>query len=403
MLQGKKILIGITGSISAYKIPLLVRLLVKEGAEVRIIMTPMAREFVTPLTLSTLSGKPVYTDFFEKEDGSWHSHVDLGNWADVYLIAPASATTMGKMVNGVADNLLIATYLAAKCPVYFAPAMDVDMFHHPSTQANIQKLTEYGNNLIEPEVGELASGLTGAGRLQEPENILKVLTTHFEKKKALEGYKVLITAGPTFESIDPVRFIGNHSSGKMGYAIARVFAEAGAAVELISGPVNQSIHQPGIQLTTVVSAEEMEKIVHQKMNNAGIIIMAAAVADYTPEKSSTKKIKKEGRSLTLKLVPTNDILKSIGEQKRSDQILVGFALETDNELQNAKKKLRTKNLDLIVLNSLKDKGAGFGFDTNKVTFIDKEGEVETFPMKSKNAVAVDLFNKIQSLRKDKNA
>ncbi|MCB2219184.1 MAG: bifunctional phosphopantothenoylcysteine decarboxylase/phosphopantothenate--cysteine ligase CoaBC [Bacteroidetes bacterium] len=403
MLQGKKILIGITGSISAYKIPLLVRLLVKEGAEVSIIMTQMAREFVTPLTLSTLSGKPVYTDFFDKDDGSWHSHVDLGNWADVFLIAPVSATSLGKMVNGIADNLLIATYLAAKCPVYFAPAMDVDMFHHPSTQSNIQTLIKYGNHLIEPEVGELASGLTGAGRLQEPENILKVLSAHFEKKKALKGINVLITAGPTYESIDPVRFIGNHSSGKMGYAIAHAFAEAGAAVELISGPVNQPANHSNIHITAVVSAKEMEKAVDQKLDKAQIIIMAAAVADYTPEKSATKKIKKKGDDLTLKLFPTTDILKSIGEKKRKEQILVGFALETDDELQNAKKKLRTKNLDLIVLNSLKEKGAGFGFDTNKVTLIDRNGNEETFPLKSKNAVAADILDKIQSLRKDKNA
>ena len=402
MLQGKKILIGITGSISAYKIPLLVRLLVKEGAEVRIIMTRMAREFVTPLTLSTLSGNPVYTDFFDKDDGSWHSHVDLGNWADLYLIAPVSATTMGKMVNGIADNLLVATYLAAKCPVYFAPAMDVDMFHHNSTQSNIKTLVDYGNQQIEPEVGELASGLVGAGRLQEPESILQIIKSHFEKKKAFDGVKVLITAGPTFEAIDPVRFIGNFSSGKMGYALAHAFAEEGALVDLISGPVSVEVEHPGIKLTSIVSAAEMKNAVDTKVNDADIIIMAAAVADYTPEQPSTNKIKKKDNELVVKLKPTADILKSVGKTKSNQQILVGFALETNNELENAKNKLRTKNLDLIVLNSLNEKGAGFGFDTNKVTFIDATGNVTSFDLKSKTAVARDILNKIESLRKNKN-
>ena len=401
MLRGKKILIGITASISAYKISLLVRLLVKEGAEVKIIMTPMACDFVTPLTLSTLSGNPVYTTFFDKDDGSWHSHVELGNWADLYLIAPVSANTMGKMVNGIADNLLVATYLAAKCPVYFAPAMDVDMFHHPSTEKNIKQLVEFGNQLIEPEVGELASGLVGAGRLQEPESIMDVIQKHFEKKKAFNKVRVLITAGPTHEAIDPVRFIGNHSSGKMGFALARVFAENGAHVELVTGPVNEHIDHPRVHIEKVISAKEMLEAVKKRADNAEIIVMAAAVADYAPEKAEKAKIKKKTDQLSLKLKPTTDILKTIGAAKKAQQILVGFALETDNELENAQKKLRTKNLDLIVLNSLNEAGSGFGYDTNKITMIDASGNIETFPLKNKQFVASDILHKIELLRKEK--
>ena len=394
MLQGKKILIGITGSIAAYKIPLLVRLLTKQGAEVKILMTSAARDFVTPLTLSTLSGNPVLTDFFEKEDGSWHSHVDLGNWADVYLISPVSATTMGKMVNGIADNLLVATYLAAKCPVFFAPAMDVDMFNHPSTQKNINTLKSYGNILIEPETGELASGLCGPGRLQEPEIIFETLKSFFEKKKDFKGKKVLVTAGPTYEAIDPVRFIGNISSGKMGYAIAQTFANRGAHVELVSGPVDLTLANPSVNITKVTSAGEMFDACKQLMTSSDIIIMAAAVADYTPEQPSLTKIKKKGEGMDIKLKPTQDILKYIGSNKSSNQKLVGFALETDNELENAKKKLENKNLDLIVLNTLNDEGAGFGYSTNKVSFIDKAGNVEKTELKPKKQVAEDLAEKI---------
>ncbi|MCD4695875.1 MAG: bifunctional phosphopantothenoylcysteine decarboxylase/phosphopantothenate--cysteine ligase CoaBC [Bacteroidales bacterium] len=394
VLQGKKILIGITGSIAAYKIPLLVRLLIKQGAEVKILMTSAARDFVTPLTLSTLSGNPVLTDFFEKEDGSWHSHVDLGNWADVYLISPVSATTMGKMVNGIADNLLVATYLAAKCPVFFAPAMDVDMFNHPSTQKNINTLKSYGNILIEPETGELASGLCGPGRLQEPEIIFETLKSFFEKKKDFKGKKVLVTAGPTYEAIDPVRFIGNISSGKMGYAIAQTFANRGAHVELVSGPVDLTLANPSVNITKVTSAGEMFDACKQLMTSSDIIIMAAAVADYTPEQPSLTKIKKKGEGMDIKLKPTQDILKYIGSNKSSNQKLVGFALETDNELENAKKKLENKNLDLIVLNTLNDEGAGFGYSTNKVSFIDKAGNVEKMELKPKKQVAEDLAEKI---------
>ena len=397
MLKGKKILLGITGSIAAYKIPLLVRLFIKEGAEVKIIMTETAKDFVTPLTLSTLSGSPVFSEFFNKSDGSWFSHVDLGNWADLYLIAPVSATTLGKMVNGIADNLLVATYLAAKCPVFFAPAMDVDMFNHPSTQGNISKLQEYGNVMLEPEVGELASGLSGPGRLQEPENILKAISAHFKKKKDFNGKNVLITAGPTYESIDPVRFIGNFSSGKMGFAIAEAFAIRGAKVTLVAGPVDLEINNPAINRVNVISANEMFEVCKKAMKKVDIIIMSAAVADYTPISKTASKMKKTESGLTLNLKPTPDILKFLGENKSTKQCLVGFALETNNELANAKKKLKNKNLDLIVLNSLQDKGAGFGHSTNKVTFIDRQNRIEYFDLKSKKEVAEDIAEKIKNL------
>ncbi|MCF8378309.1 MAG: bifunctional phosphopantothenoylcysteine decarboxylase/phosphopantothenate--cysteine ligase CoaBC [Bacteroidales bacterium] len=397
MLKGKNILIGVTGSIAAYKIPLLVRLLVKEGANVKVILTDSARNFVTPLTLSTLTGNPVYSDFFEKNDGTWHSHVEFGNWADVFVIAPVSATTMGKMVNGIADNLLVATYLAAKCPVYIAPAMDVDMFLHPSTQKNIERLKSFGNILIEPETGELASGLSGPGRLQEPETITEIIKSHFQKKKDFKGKRVLISAGPTYELIDPVRFIGNFSSGRMGYAIAEAMAERGAEVELISGPVELIPVNTSINLTRVTSAGEMFEACKNKLEWADVIIMAAAVADYTPTTASKIKIKKKEDSLSVKLKPTVDILKYLGENKSTQQVLVGFALETDNELENAKNKLKNKNLDLIVLNSLKDEGAGFGHSTNKVTFIDKYGAVNEMELKQKYEVASDLADKLKNI------
>ena len=397
MLKEKKILIGITGSIAAYKMPLLVRLLIKEGAEVKIIMTETAKNFVTPLTLSTLAGNPVFSDFFKESDGTWFSHVDLGNWADLYLIAPVSATTLGKMVNGIADNLLVATYLAAKCPVYFAPAMDVDMFNHFSTQANISKLQEFGNILLEPAVGELASGLSGPGRLQEPENILGAISAHFKKKKDFDRKKILVTAGPTYESIDPVRFIGNYSSGKMGFAIAEAFANRGATVSLIAGPVDIQTEHPAIHRVNVTSATEMFEACKKVIKEVDIIIMSAAVADYSPVQAETAKIKKEEKNLTIKLKPTPDILKFLGENKRARQFLVGFALETNNELENAKKKLKNKNLDLIVLNSLQDKGAGFGYSTNKITMIDRRERVDLFELKSKKQVAEDIADKIKNL------
>lgn len=402
MLKGKKILIGVSGSIAAYKIPLLIRLLIKEGAEVNVISTEAAKDFVTPLTMSTLSGNPVYSDFFNKEDGTWNSHIEFGHWADVYVIAPVSANTMGKMANGIADNLLVATYLAAKCPVVFAPAMDVDMYNHASTSKNIKQLQSYGNILLEPESGELASGLCGAGRMQEPENILSFLQDFFKKKKALSGKRVLISAGPTYEPIDPVRFIGNYSSGKMGYAIAKVFADNGAIVELVSGPVDIELNETSINLHKVHTANEMFEVCSSLFRKANITIMAAAVADYTPAHAAKTKIKKKVNELNLELKPTKDILKHLGTLKQDSQILIGFALETNNEIENAILKIENKNLDLIVLNSLQDKGAGFGHTTNKVSFIDKENKIEEFDLKSKNEVAQDLLNKTIFLIKNTN-
>lgn len=401
MLKGKKILIGITGSIAAYKIPLLVRLLIKSGAEVKVILSASASDFVTPLTLATLSQNPVLSDFFNEKDGSWNSHVDLGNWADIYLIAPVSARTLSKMANGLADNLLVATYLAAKCPVFFAPAMDVDMYQHPSTQNNINTLIEFGNHPIEPAEGELASGLCGAGRLREPEEILAILTDWFQKKKAFHNKSILISAGPTFEPIDPVRFIGNRSSGKMGYALANTFSDLGAHVTLISGPVELLLKNTQINLIKVNTAAEMAQACLTESDKFDVVIMAAAVADYTPKTVATAKIKKEqGQSKNIELVPTIDILKTLGEKKATSQILVGFALETDSELENAGKKLKNKNLDMIVLNSLQDKGAGFGYDTNQITILDKWGNEEKFPLKSKDEVALDIALKIIDLTKN---
>lgn len=401
MLKGKKILIGVTGSIAAYKIPFLVRFLVKEGAQVKVILSEAAHDFVTPLVLSTLSGNAVLTDFFDPQDGRWNSHVELGYWADAFVMAPVSANTMGKMVNGQADNLLVATYLAAKCPVFFAPAMDVDMYNHPSTQANISKLQSYGNLLIEPESGELASGLIGAGRMQEPENIFTHLKEYFEKKKAFKELNVLITAGPTFEPIDPVRFIGNFSSGKMGYAIAEVFAEEGANVELVSGPVHVHSDHPSITINKVQSAAEMFEAVKSRYGHADILVMAAAVADYTPAQPAEKKIKKKDGNLEVELVPTQDILFYLGQSKKESQFLVGFALETHDEFSNAEKKLKNKNLDLIVLNSLQDEGAGFGHATNKVTMMDSTGDVVTGELKEKRKVAEDLVDRIAFLMNKK--
>lgn len=368
MLKGKNILIGITGSIAAYKTPLLVRLLIKEGANVKVVMTQCATDFVTPLTLSTLSQQPILIEPYNKVDGSWHSHVEWGRWADLFIIAPASANTLAKMANGIADNLLTTCYLAAKCQVFFAPAMDLDMFYHPTTARNIDTLLSFGNHLIEPQTGELASGLIGAGRMEEPEVILQVITNFFNKQQDLQNKHVLITAGPTFEAIDPVRYIGNHSSGKMGYALAEQAAKRGASVTLISGPVDVHASHPSIKVIKITSAAEMLDHCHKVFDDNEIIIMAAAVADYTPEEAAVEKIKKKD-SFVLKLRLTNDILASLGKKKKNNQFLVGFALETENEKANALSKLNNKNLDMIVLNSLKDKGAGFGTDTNKVTML----------------------------------
>jgi phosphopantothenoylcysteine decarboxylase / phosphopantothenate---cysteine ligase len=396
LLENKKILIGITGSIAAYKIPFLVRLLLKEGAVVKVVMTQSAFDFVTPLTLSTLTHSPVLSVPFNSADGSWNSHVDWGNWADIYLIAPASANTIAKMANGITDNLLTAIYLAAKCPVFFAPAMDVDMYQHPSTQANIAKLQEFGNKLIAPQVGELASGLSGAGRLEEPDAILEVLADFFKKSASLTGKKVLITAGPTHEAIDPVRYLGNHSSGKMGFALAEEAASRGATVKLISGPTGLTVNNSCIELVYVNSAQQMYEECHSAFPESDITIMAAAVADYKPKNIADQKIKKSETSLVLELIATKDILKSLGELKTKKQILVGFALETQNGEQNAFDKLQKKNLDLIVLNSPSETGTGFGFDTNKVTIIKKNGSKEQFPIRSKREVASDIFDSIYS-------
>jgi phosphopantothenoylcysteine decarboxylase / phosphopantothenate---cysteine ligase len=397
LLERKKILIGITGSIAAYKIPFLIRLLVKEGAEVKIVMTQAAFDFVTPLTLSTLTHSPVLSVPFNSADGSWNSHVDWGNWADLYLIAPASANTIAKMANGITDNLLTAIYLAAKCPVFIAPAMDVDMYHHPSSQSNIQKLQGFGNSIIAPQVGELASGLSGAGRLEEPEAILNILLDHFNYSSSLKGKNVLITAGPTYEAIDPVRYLGNHSSGKMGFALAWEASRRGANVTLISGPTNLKINHPDIKLINIVGAEQMFDECHKAFTNSDITIMAAAVSDYKPKNVARQKIKKSSKNLILELEATKDILKSLGEVKTKDQILAGFALETENGELNAIRKLKEKNLDLIVLNSPTEAGSGFGHDTNKIAIYKKYGPNEEFPLKNKQQVARDIFNAISSL------
>ena len=397
MLTGKKILIGVTGGIAAYKIPLLVRLLKKAGAEVQLILTEMAREFVTPLTLSTLSDNPVLTDFYNKESGEWNSHVELGMWADIFLIAPATANTMGKMVNGIADNLLITTFLSAKCPIIFAPAMDLDMYRHPSTKVNVDKLQKRGNILIAPTEGELASGLCGEGRMQEPDVIFDLIITQLKKKADFEGKTVLISAGPTYEAIDPVRFIGNHSSGLMGYSIANEFAERGARVILVSGPTKLDVNHPQIKFIDVTSADEMYEACIKEFVNSDIAIMSAAVADYKPANPVDEKIKKSSSALEIELVATKDILAKLGEIKQKQQFLVGFALETNNEISNAHKKLKNKNLDFIVLNSLKDKGAGFSHPTNLITIIDKQMKEYRYELKSKRDVAIDIVDKVYEL------
>lgn len=388
-LKGKKILLGITASIAAYKIPALVRLLKKEGAEVQVIMTEASRDFVSQLTLATLSGNPAYYLPFNPQDGSWNSHVEFGLWADLMLIAPLSASTLSKMAHGHSDNLLTTTYLSAKCPVYFAPAMDLDMFAHPSTKKNIEALISYGNHLIEAQTGELASGLCGAGRMEEPEIIRDIIINHFKKKDDFAGKKILITAGPTYEAIDPVRFIGNFSSGRMGYAIAHEFANRGAEVVLISGPSNQKVLHPNIQRLGVQSAQQMFEFCQNFYEESDIVVMSAAVADFKPKHVPDIKIKKEDGLNKIELEPTVDILKTLGETK-THQILIGFALETSNELENAQKKLQSKNCDAIVLNSLQDKGAGFQHDTNKISIIAKSLQKTDFSLKTKTEVASDI-------------
>ena len=391
MLENKKIVLGITGSIAAYKACLLVRLLIKKGAEVQVVMTPAAKEFITPLTLSTLTQKPVVSEFFDRRDGSWHSHVSLGLWADAMLIAPASASTIGKMVNGIADNMLVTTYLSMRAPVFVAPAMDLDMYAHPSTQVNLQKLISYGNHIIEPGTGFLASKLKGKGRMEEPEKIVEALEQFFASRQRLAGKKVLITAGPTYEKIDPVRFIGNYSSGKMGFALAEVCAEQGAEVTLVSGPVMLQAKHPGIRRIDVESAQEMYEAATKHFPKMDIAILCAAVADFTPKTTADKKIKRKGDNLKLELQPTQDIAAALGAIKKKKQVLVGFALETDNELKNAQDKMERKNFDFIVLNSLQDKGAGFRVDTNKVTIIDKNQGLTAYDTKSKQEVARDII------------
>ncbi|MDI5894683.1 bifunctional phosphopantothenoylcysteine decarboxylase/phosphopantothenate--cysteine ligase CoaBC [Flavobacterium algoritolerans] len=396
VLSGKKILLGVSGGIAAYKTATLVRLFIKAGAHVQVIMTPASKDFVTPLTLSTLSKNPVHSSFYNQEDENekWNNHVELALWADLMVIAPATANTLSKMTNGTCDNLLIAAYLSAKCPVYFAPAMDLDMYKHPSTIANFYSLTQFGNVIIPAESGELASGLSGEGRMAEPENIIAFLEADLNSKLPLKGKKILITAGPTYEAIDPVRFIGNHSSGKMGFDIAISAANLGASVILVSGPTNCKVSNPLINVIPIVSAEEMYVACHQFYPDVDVAIAAAAVADYKPKNVAHQKIKKAADDFTIELEKTKDILASLGEQKKS-QFLIGFALETENEIENAILKIQKKNLDLIVLNSLQDKGAGFGKATNKVTFIDKNFNIEPMELKSKEAVADDILEKVK--------
>lgn len=397
MLKGKHIILGITGSIAAYKSAVLARLLVKEGAEVQVVMTALAKEFITPLTMATLTKKPILVDFYNPENGDWNSHVDLGLWADLMLVAPATANTIGKMASGIADNLLLTTYLSAKCPVVVAPAMDLDMYRHPATQRNLSVLRSYGNVIIEPEEGELASGLTGKGRMEEPENIVRMLDSYFVAQTDMSGKKVLITAGPTYEKIDPVRFIGNYSTGKMGFALAEEFARRGAGVVLVAGPVALKISHPSVQRIDVESAAEMYAQVMAVAGDCDVIVSCAAVADFTPGMKSASKIKRGGEALCLELQPTQDIAAELGKRKKEGQILVGFALETDDEQCNALQKLKKKNLDLIVLNSLKDKGAGFGGDTNKVTLIDRQEHIRECSLKSKKEVACDIAEQVKNL------
>ena len=411
MLKGKKIVLGITGSIAAYKSCLIIRQLIKRGAEVQVVITPSGKEFITPITLSALTSKPVISDFFSQRDGTWHSHVDLGLWADAMLIAPATASTIGKMAHGIADNMLITTYLSMKAPVFVAPAMDLDMYAHPSTQQNLLTLQSYGNHIIEPGTGFLASKLEGKGRMEEPENIVAQLEKFFENTTiehastsssigSLTGKKILITAGPTYEKIDPVRFIGNYSSGKMGFAIAEECAKRGAEVDLVCGVVSATMQtqHPNIRRIDVETAKEMHATCMTLFPSANAAILCAAVADYAPETIATEKIKRTGDSMVITLKPNPDIAASLGKIKRDDQTLVGFALETNNEESNAQAKLHKKNLDFIVLNSLKDKGAGFRTDTNKITILTSDSKTD-FPLKSKTEVANDIVDRLETFIK----
>ena len=396
MLKGKKIVLGITGSIAAYKACYIIRGLVKRGAEVQVVITPAGKEFITPITLSALTSKPVISEFFAQRDGTWNSHVDLGLWADAMLIAPATAATIGKMANGIADNMLITTYLSAKAPVFVAPAMDLDMYAHPSTQANLDTLRSYGNHIIEPGTGFLASHLEGKGRMEEPENIIRVLDEFFPSSCDLAGKKILITAGPTYEKIDPVRFIGNYSSGKMGLAIAEEFAGRGAEVVLVCGPVNLKTCHPAIRRVDVESAAQMYEVTSKEFVNSDVAVLSAAVADFTPKEKADHKIKRGKDDLLLELLPTKDIAAELGRIKTASQLLIGFALETNDEEINALSKMQRKNLDMIVLNSLNDKGAGFSVDTNKVTILDKAGDKTVYELKTKVEVAKDIVDQIAS-------
>ena len=395
MLKGKKIVLGITGSIAAYKACYIIRGLIKKGAEVQVVITPAGKEFITPITLSALTSKPVISEFFSQRDGTWNSHVDLGLWADAMVIAPATASTIGKMANGIADNMLITTYLSAKAPVFVAPAMDLDMYAHPSTQHNLDILRSYGNQIIEPGTGFLASHLQGKGRMEEPENIVRILDEFFAETSDMAGKKVLITAGPTYEKIDPVRFVGNYSSGKMGFALAEECASRGAEVYLVAGPVQLKTTHSKIHRIDVESAAEMAVKAAEIYPTADAGILCAAVADFTPETVADQKIKREGDDMVLRLKPTQDIAAMLGKMKKENQQLVGFALETNNEEQNAQGKLERKNFDFIVLNSLNDAGAGFRHDTNKITLIDRQRR-EEFPLKSKAEVATDIINRLVS-------
>ena len=394
MLRGKRVLVGVTGSIAAYKSAILIRSLVKEGAEVKVVMTPAATDFISPLTLSTLSKNPVNVEFFNSKSGKWTSHVKLGLWADAYLIAPATANTIAKFANGICEDLLAAVYLSARCPVFIAPAMDLDMYRHQATNKNIKILKNFGNTIIDAEHGELASGLVGEGRMAEPEQIVRLLITFFGVDQPLNGKKALVTAGPTHEAIDPVRFIGNHSSGKMGFAISERLAALGAEVTLVSGPSQQQTQNNSIKRVDVVSAEEMYEESRCAFNDADIVILAAAVSDYKPVKNAPAKIKKDKDLLALNLVQTVDIAEMLGKSKKNGQLIVGFALETENALHNAKEKIKKKNFDLIVLNTLKDEGVGFGYDTNKITIIDQKENLKEFDLKSKKEVAADIVNEI---------
>jgi phosphopantothenoylcysteine decarboxylase/phosphopantothenate--cysteine ligase len=401
MLKGRKILLGVTGGIAAYKAATIIRLFVKEGAEVKVVMTPLAKEFITPLTLATLSRNPIMVDFFDPEDGRWNSHIDLGMWADAYLISPATANTIGKMAAGIADNLLLTTYLSARCPVFLAPAMDLDMLAHPATVRNIETLRSFGNHVIEPDTGELASGLEGKGRMAEPEVIVKEIKEFFSKKKIAElplhGKSVFINAGPTIEPIDPVRYISNHSSGRMGIALADEAAALGAEVTLVLGPVSLRPSNALVHTVAVRTADEMKEASVKAFPACDIAILAAAVADFTPETVSGTKIRRGNGEMIIRLRPTEDIAALLGSMKTKNQFLAGFALETNDEINNTIGKLKRKNLDMIILNSLRDEGAGFGHDTNRITIIDSNNNIDKFELKTKGEVASDILHKIISL------